>query len=404
MVTRALNAWRGSYMGIPRDIWFLALVNLVNRVGSMVIAFLTLYLTQRLYFSIEQAGYVLGCFGLGAFCGAYIGGRLTDKIGYRHIQFWSLLLNGVVLIGIVWVRDFYAMCAAAFLLSIISETFRPANAVAIQRHSTPETRTRSVSLYRMSVNLGWAVAPALGGLLASVSWHWLFWVDGLTCMLAAVVLILLLPEKQKPQAQQAADGAAADAGMKPLADGRYWSFLAFTFLGAMVFMQFVWTIPVFFKQAYHWDEARIGLVTAINGFIVFVVEMPLINRLDGRRRALVYVQTGLILYAVSYAAFLTPVAPMVAALAFIFAISIGEIFVMPFSTNFVYDRAGHHHAGQYMGFYTMAYSVSNIIAPLMGTQVIARWGFETLWVILIALSAIAFGGFRALDNRSIAIK
>ncbi|MFZ4633424.1 MAG: MFS transporter, partial [Saprospiraceae bacterium] len=366
MITRAFTSWLDAYRGIPRDVWFLALVNLINRCGSMVIAFMTLYLTQQLAFTIEQAGYVLGFFGVGAFCGAYLGGWLTDAFGYRRIQFWSLILNGLMLLVIVWVRGFWPMCVAILILSLISETFRPANAVAIQRHSTPETRQRSISLYRMSVNLGWTVAPALGGVLASINWNLLFWIDGMTCMLAGLALMLLLPYKRVDSTTADAKAAGISDDINPYRDRVYWAFLAFTFLGAMVFMQLIWTIPVFFKQTYHWDEWRIGLVAALNGIIVFVVEMPLVNRLDGRRAPLGFVRTGLVLYGLSYFMFLTPLWPLLAALAFTLAISIGEIFVMPFSTNFVYGRTGAQHAGKYLGLYTMAYSVSNIVAPLLG--------------------------------------
>jgi len=398
MITRAFTSWLDTYRGIPQDVWFLALVNLINRCGSMVIAFMTLYLTQRLAFTIEQAGYVLGFFGVGAFCGAYLGGWLTDTFGYRRIQFWSLILNGLMLLVIVWVRGFWPMCGAILILSLISETFRPANAVAIQRHSTPETRQRSISLYRMSVNLGWAVAPAFGGMLASISWNWLFWIDGLTCILAGFALMLLLPNKRVDAATAEAKAAGTPDDVNPYRDRVYWAFLAFTFLGAMVFMQLIWTIPVFFKETYHWDEWHIGLVAALNGIIVFVVEMPLVSRLDGRRAPLGFVRTGLVLYGLSYLIFLTPLWPLLAALAFTLAISVGEIFVMPFSTNFVYGRTGAQHAGKYLGLYTMAYSVSNIAAPLLGTQVIARWGFDVLWMLLIGFSAISWLGFRALDR------
>jgi MFS family permease len=52
----------------------------------MVVAFLTLYLTQPLHFDIRYAGYVMSFYGLGSILGVYIGGYLTDKIGYYKVQ------------------------------------------------------------------------------------------------------------------------------------------------------------------------------------------------------------------------------------------------------------------------------------------------------------------------------
>ncbi len=405
MLFRLYTHWRGSYSGIPLRVWFLSIVSLVNRCGSMVLVFLTIYLTKHLGYGIQDAGYVLGCFGTGAFLGAYIGGKLTDRFGYYPIMIWSLIGNGLMLIVLTLLSSFWVMCGAVFLLSVISEVFRPANSIAIARYSTPETRTRSISLYRMSVNLGWTVAPALGGLLVGLGWHWLFIIDGITCILAAILLWLLIaPKPASPS--DAADQPVktrekpAKAVVSPYRDKPFLVFTLLTVLNALVFMQFIWTVPVFFKDGYHWDEHTIGLLAALNGLIVFLVEMPLIYRIEGRRSRLAYVRLGLMMYASAYIAFLLPPGGMPTALLFMVAISFGEMFVMPFSTNFVFGYAEKGSAGGYMALYTMAYSVANIISPLMGTQVIALWGFNTLWYILGVICAVTWVGFWILERKT----
>ncbi|TNE69209.1 MAG: MFS transporter [Bacteroidetes bacterium] len=404
MLYRIFNHWRSSYSGIPLRIWFLSLVSLINRSGAMVVVFLTIYLTQHLHYGIEEAGYVLGCFGAGAFVGAYSGGKLTDRFNYYPIMLWSLVLNGIMLVLLMFLGNFWLMCGAVFLLSLISEVFRPANSVAFARYSTPENRTRSISLYRMSVNLGWTVAPALGGMLASLGWHWLFVVDGLTCLLAAGMLWLLIaPKPAKPKTAHTDTPAAAERlvpDTSPYQDRHFLLFTFFTVLNAIVFMQLLWTIPVFFKETYHWSEHKIGLITALNGLIIFLIEMPLIYVIEGKRPRLQYVRLGVTLYALAYLTFLFPVGALLAALIFILAITFGEIFVMPFSTNFVFSYANKGTAGSYMALYTMGYSVANIISPLMGTQVIARWGYDVLWIILAVLAAISWTGFWALERQT----
>jgi predicted MFS family arabinose efflux permease len=169
-------------------------------------------------------------------------------------------------------------------------------------------------------------------------------------------------------------------------------------MGAMVFMQILWTIPLFWEKTYAWTEAQIGQMLALNGLIVFFVEMPLVHRIEGRAPAMGYVRFGLILYALSYAACLMPpgIAP---ALIFIIAISFGEMFVMPFSSNFVFGRSEGLKQGQYMALYTMSYSVANILAPFLGTQIIANWGYNTLWSLVTGLSILTMAGFWILEKR-----
>ncbi len=398
MFLKIYNHWINSYRGIPRTIWFLSMVSLINRCGSMVISFITLYLTQYLQFSIKEAGYVMVFFGTGALLGAYLGGRLTDKVGAKPVMLWSLIVNGLILVAMLQVRGFWPICGAIFLLSVSSEIFRPANSVSIRQNSDPENRTRAISLYRMSVNLGWTVAPALGGLLASIGWGWLFWVDGLTCIAAALMLRWLPDEKVAIETATDAEEPKAP-GISPFHDSSFMWFIVLTVVNAVVFMQILWTVPVFFKEWFNWSEAQIGLFMALNGLVVFVVEMPLIFRIEGTKAPVIFIRYGLVLYMLAYLSLTAPLAAVVVASIYMVLISFGEIFVMPFSSNFVMSRAPEGRFGQYMGVYTMAYSCSNILAPLLGTQVIAAWGYMTLWVLATALALVAWIGFRLLERR-----
>ena len=90
-----------------------------------------------------------------------------------------------------------------FLNGMASEAFRPANSVAIRTHSDAETRTRSLSLMRVAVNLAISFALIVGGILASMGWSWLFIVDGLTCFGAALILRIYLKEKQTETKKEA---------------------------------------------------------------------------------------------------------------------------------------------------------------------------------------------------------
>ncbi len=399
MIAGAFNKWINSYKGIPKKIWALASISFVNRCGGMVIAFMTLYLTQKLGYSIKESGFVLSFYGMGAVIGALMGGWLTDKLGYTIVQFWSLIFNGLMLITLMFVQKMFIMCFALGMLGLFSEVFRPANSVAVAHNSNPETRTRSYSLMRMSFNLGWTVAPALGGMLLLFGWEWLFWVDGFTCISAAFLLKYLLGNKSKKTVFKNTREQSDELPVLPYKDRDFIFFFILTTLGAMVFMQILWTVPVFFKEIYHWHESQIGMMTALNGAFVVIIEMPLIFRIENKKSHLYWIRLGLITYALAYLCFLMPVAGLIAALSYMFFISMGEIFVMPFSTSWVVAKAGNHNQGKYLAFYTLAYSVANVLAPLLATQIIGNWGYQALWMVLIAMSGLVyFGMFRLHKN------
>ncbi len=187
MLTRTVSLYKNAYGGLSPSTWWLALVMLINRSGTMVVPFMTIYMTQHIGVSISKAGFVMSLFGAGAVIGALIGGRLTDKLGYYYIQITTLVGGGIMFIVLGQMRSYNAICVSTFFLAFINEAFRPANSVAVAHYSKEENRTRSYSLNRLAINLGWAVGGGLGGLIASYNYELLFWVDGLTNLGGAVL-------------------------------------------------------------------------------------------------------------------------------------------------------------------------------------------------------------------------
>lgn len=422
MFRNALAVWRTSFSGLPRAVWLLALVSLVNRCGGMVMAFLTLYLKEELGFGLGAVGTITACMGVGAIAGAFAGGWLTDRLGPLRVQVASLVLNGVLLIAMLWVRGFVAMMIAVGLIGFVTEVFRPANSVAVLRASSDTDRTRSYSLVRLAFNIGWTVAPAVGGVVAYyLGWTWLFWADGLTCVAAAILLrsraaVIFAPQgagasladdatnppepaSGRVTAQPAVEAPAATRS--PYRDGPFYLFWVCSFLAGMVFLPIVWSVPLYYKDVFGWSEAQIGLMAALNGAIVAVVEMPLIFRIERRWPPLRMVQLGFALYALSYAALWAFDASLalLGGLAYTVAISFGEIFVMPFSTTWTSLRATKATQGTYLALYSLSYAVANVAAPLIGAWLAAYAGYDALWVLCLGMCAAAFIGLAVLNRR-----
>ena len=395
-----MSLWRASFSGLSRDVWLLTAVNFVNRCGAMVIAFLPIYLTQQLQFDIRTAGIIMSCFGVGSVLGALLGGRLTDKTGFFYVQFFSLLCNGFVLAAMSWARSFEAMCGMVFLMSFVSDMFRPANSSAIAAFSNEQTRTRSFSLMRMAFNLGWTICPALGGLLIHYfGWQLMFWIDGTTCILAACGFFFIFKNKEKGKKVTKNINVTKIEDNKsnsPYKDRNFLLFIVLTFFNAWVFMQVIWTIPVFFKDFLQFNEAQVGLLLALNGLIVTLVEMPLVFQIEHRRSLLQWIRLGLLLYAVSYWVLVLPLPGIVVAILYVVGLSFGEIFVMPFSSNYVIKSASHGSHGRYLALYSIAYAFANIIAPFSGTQIIAYFGYPTLWALAGCVAMLDWAGFRWL--------
>ncbi|GEP88604.1 Predicted arabinose efflux permease, MFS family [Chitinophaga terrae (ex Kim and Jung 2007)] len=385
-----IRLYKDAYTGLTPAIWWLSLVLLINRAGTMVIPFMTVYLTQQLHFPIAQAGIVMACFGSGAIAGALLGGWLSDKIGFYQVQFWSLFLNGLFFFLLGQLQTFPQFCAVAFIQGTVADAFRPANSIAITAYSTGQNRTRSYALNRLAVNLGWSVGPALGGMLASISYHFLFWVDGFTCITAAILMRMLLPPVPAPPKAKHNEAARKTDGV--IKDRLFLWFILFATITAICLFQFSNMIPLYFKQELKMKEWLIGLNMSLNGILIVFVEMVLVHRLNGKKPDLLYVVFGILLIAVAYLLINLSMWYHIFSVLFIMVLTFGEIFCLPFMNNFWFSRSKEHNRGQYAALYTISYSFANIATPTAGTFIVQQLGFSAWWLITIGLCLLAAGG------------
>jgi len=390
--TRSL--YINAYSGLSRSTWLLSVVMLVNRSGTMVLPFMTIYLTG-IGFSLFQAGIVVGIFGAGAICGGYIGGKLTDKIGFYRIQLFTLVGGGCLFILLGLMNSYVLICLFTFILSLVNEAFRPANNTAIAIYSRPENRTRSFSLNRLAINLGWAIGGTFGGFIASFNYHLLFWIDGFTNIAAAILLYYLLKPFSK-NGKDETEPHQLPEKISPLKDKKFVLFILLSILFAVCFFQLFSTIPVYYKEVYHMSEYYIGILMGLNGLIIVIIEMVLIFHLESKNKTLIMISNGLFLTSLSFLVYIfLPLHPVTGLLS-VLLVTLGEIWAMPFMNNYWTGRASLHNRGQYAGYYTMAWSIAQVLGPTGGTWIASHWGFNSLWWISAIICAITGLLFRVL--------
>jgi predicted MFS family arabinose efflux permease len=369
---------------------------LVNRAGTMVVPFMTIYLTSpSMGYSIAQAGLVMGIFGLGAICGGFLGGRLTDRWGFHRVQLTALAGGGVFFMILGQVKSYPLICLCTFLLSVVNDAFRPANSTAIATYSKEENRTRSFSLNRLAINLGWAVGGAVGGILASINYHLLFWVDGGTNLAAALLLRLFLHPATTKAAHPGREASEKPA-LSPYRDRTYLQFIVCVILFASCFFQIFSTLPLFYKRELGMPEYMIGLLLTINGLIITVIEMVLVFKLEGRRDNLYYVFFGVLAVGIGY--LLLDVLPLSVSIAYVCMIvsTMGEMLAMPFLNSWWIGRTSRSNRGRYAGLYTIAWSTAQVIGPTGGAAIAQRAGFTVLWWVVGAICLVAAVAFRFL--------
>jgi MFS family permease len=111
------------------------------------------------------------------------------------------------------------------------------------------------------------------------------------------------------------------------------------------------------------------------------------------------ISTGLLLTSLSFLVYIfLPLHPLTALISVIF-VTLGEIFAMPFMNNYWTSRASPHNRGQYAGYYTMAWSLAQVVGPTGGTWIAGHFGFNSLWWITAIICLVTGILFRTLKLR-----
>ena len=382
--------------GLPRSFWALWAGTFVNRCGSFVLPFLTLYLTRARHLSLSQAGLIVALYGAGVSVAGPLGGFLADRVGRRATMLVALGVGGAGMMSIGFVQRLGVLAPALFCVAAVTEMYRPAMQATLADMVPPADRVRAYGLIYWVINLGFSVGLTLGGLLARVSFRWLFVGDGATTLLFALVIWLAVPETRPARAPVPAGERAPSQWsefLAPYRDGSFALLLGLSFLFALVFMQNSSTFPLA-MAANGIGTATFGVILALNGVLIVLLQ-PFLAPVVSRRNRSYTLAASTVLVGLGFGLnALAHTAPLYALGVIVW--TMGEIGVLPVSSALVADVAPPHVRGRYQGAYGLSFGLAVCAAPALGTLVLQRFGAVTLWSGCLLLSLAIAAGHLAL--------
>ena len=203
----------------------MAAASLVNRLGSMIVPFLALYLVRERGCTAAEAGGILSVYGLSAVVAGPLAGRLVDRVGAPTVMVVALGLAGGFQLVYPLARSRTEVLLATIALGTCAEAYRPAVMTVIADLTPPEQTRQAYALVRFAINLGMSVGPAVGGFLAMWSFRSIFVVDGVTTLLGALVLALARLNPPARKVEPGAAGEGAPSLWSALGDARFRGFL-----------------------------------------------------------------------------------------------------------------------------------------------------------------------------------
>ncbi len=383
MLKNAFQRYINNFKGFSREIWILTLITFINRAGTMVLPFLSKYLKEDLHFSYSQVGWIMVWFGIGSMLGSWLGGKLSDKIGFYKIMIFSLLVSGLLFFGLQFVTSFEGLCFSMFAIMVVADMFRPAMFVSLGAYAKPENRTRALTLVRLAINLGFAAGPALGGLIImNIGYKGLFWADGATCILAILIFALLVKERKEVAKSKEEKRLLESNRESVFKDKPFWIFLTTCLITGILFFQLFTTMPLYYKEQFDLSELQTGLLLTLNGIIIFFLEMPIVSYVERNKLNKVkVVSVGCLLMGISLFLMLINTLLGILIIMMLF-MTVAEMFSFPFSNSFALSRAPKGHEGRYMAIFTMSFSLAHILSAKVGMEIIANFGYQSNWFFM----------------------
>lgn len=355
---------------LPRVVWVVLAVTFLNRVGTMALPFLVLFLTTRRGLSAPAAGAFLIAYAAGAVMAGPASGWLTARFGARSVVATALLGAAVATIVVPYAPNAAVLTVVMVFWGLLAESFRAPTYFAIANAVAPEHQRQSFALQRLAVNLGMAVGSALGGVLWSFGPAMLFTVDAATSVCASAAALTLWPRaahNAPPRPAVASTGGTASASHVPMI-----LFLTAIVLIGMIFHQATSSMSLWLVDRQGLSARSYGTLLSINGVIVIVLELPLAAALarSSARRSL---SVGVVLLGAGFGTLAAASTYGTAAIA-VLIWTVGEIVAFPAATTRIAELAPDGLRAQYMGLYTAAWSVAIGLGPWLGTISLHHFG------------------------------
>ncbi|WP_078899927.1 MDR family MFS transporter [Streptomyces sp. SBT349] len=385
-LTRTRSSLAATFGGLPTGFWWLWTAQLINRACGFVMPLLAFYVTDELGRSAPFAGAVVAAIGVGSLAAGPLGGILADRLGHKPTLVGAQAATAASMIALAYARSPWALLLGAFVVGLVNNATRPAHNALIAEVIPPPDQGRAYSLNFWALNIGYSVAMLSVGLVAVTGYTALFWLNGATLVISALLIMIQVPGgRPAPAPADAPDGEGFGAVLR---DRAFVAFVAAEFLVLTILYQSESGLPIAMSQD-GFSPSTFGQVAALNGIVIAVVQLPLTRYYKRFPESWVLAGSSALI-GIGYSLLLLGDSAWIYALSIV-VWTMGEIGNTPTSFAIVARISPEHLRGRYQGLYQVAWTGSLVVAPLISGGVIHTYGTGPLWIgcLIVGLAAAA---------------
>ena len=397
-----LNTLKAQFNAFPRTFRILVAATFIDRLGGgLIFPFLALYVAQRFNVGMTQIGLLFGTWSISSLVGSTIGGALADKFGRKFILIFGLLFSAGSALFMGFVNDFRVFYLVAIFAGVFSDIGHPAQQAMVADLLKGDQRAEGFSLLRVVANLAVTIGPAIGGLLAGVSYLLLFILDAFASTITAVIVLKAIPETKPERSVEipAESFLTTLAGYSKVIKDRF--FVAFIFVSIImiiVYAQMYSTLSVFLFKVHDISAKGFGFIMSMNAAMVVVFQFWITRKIKKYQPMLLMI-TATILYGIGFSmyGFVGTFGLFMIAMAII---TIGEMIHIPTSQALVSYFAPEDMRARYMAAFGFSWAIPNAVAPTLAGLIMDNYDPRLVWYLAGLLSLVAAAGFIFLYGRT----
>lgn len=394
----SMNTLFSPYKGMPKEIYVIFVARIINALGCFVMPLLTIILTQNIGLSKQMTGFYISLLGLLYLPAVMLGGKLADTIGRKKviILFDGLAAGFYLLAG--FMEPTMPMIYVLMLASACMVTAKPAHDALIADLTTPETRNGAYALSYMGWNIGFAVGPAVGGMLYKNHLPLVFIGDAATALIALILIAFYIPETIMRTKEDITD---ASRRLEKHEEGSIFAVLLkrplLIYFGLIMlgynfaYAQWSFMLPMQTMQNFSVDGAKyFGFIAGFNGLVVMLFT-PIVTKIAEGIKSMRRMVYGGLLYALGFGMLgVTHSLSFVFVWAFTF--TLGEIILAISVMPFIVNQTPVSHRGRMNSVIPMIFSLGETLGPVGMGYALTYISIDTGWM-LIGISTLIFSLF-----------
>jgi MFS family permease len=397
----------GLRAGLDRRVWQMAVARAVNTMGlSLVISFLGIYVVKNRGYPAWLYGVIALAANLGQSLANAWAGNLSDRIGRRPLITNSLFVRAgfIALLGtqILLEAPLWTLAVNIVINSTLRGCFEPVAYALVSDVVRDDQRVAAFGIQRMGTNVGWAVGPAMGGVLSRVMPYGAVFYLAAAGLVITGIITLGVEDPVRAAAPAAASSSSRDlldALLEGLADRVMSMLLIGTFLCALLETQMFTTLGIYVTTQLSLTEAEYGLLYTINGVVVLLLQIPALAMI--RRFGIgVVLPWSSLLDALGFAVIGLASGFAGGALAMV-VLTCAEVLFDPAQQAAIAEVADPARRGRAFGVVGFASMVGIAFAPLLGGRLLDAIGSHhvAMWLAIAAIGAGQTACFTAFVRR-----